>query len=43
MLNKCKRIRGILDAQIDIIERHVEQHKWFLQIEDRNVAISGFI
>ena len=43
MLNECKRIRDILDAQIDIIERHVDQHKWFQQIEDRNEAISDFI
>jgi len=43
MLKECKRIRDILDAQIDIIERHVDQHKWFQQIEDRNEAISDFI
>ncbi len=43
MINECSRIKDILDAQIDIIERHVDQHKWFQQIEDRNEAIRDFI
>jgi len=43
MLNECNRIKDILDAQIDIIERHVDQHKWFQQIEDRDEAIRDFI
>ena len=43
MLNECKRIKDVLDAQIDIIERHVDQHKWFQHIEDRNEAIRDFI
>ena len=43
MQNECSRLKEILDAQIDIIERHVDDHKWFLQIEDRNEAIRDFI
>jgi hypothetical protein len=43
MFKECKRIREILDAQIDIIERHVDQHKWFQHIEKRDEAIVDFI
>jgi hypothetical protein len=43
MLNECNRIKDILKAQIDIIERHIDQHKWFHQIEDRDEAIRDFI
>ena len=43
MQNECSRLKEILDAQIDIIERHVDDHKWFLQIEERNEAIRDFI
>ena len=43
MFTRCKRIEEILDAQIDIIERHIEQHKWFQQIENREEAIADFI
>ena len=43
MQNECSRLKEILEAQIDIIERHVDDHKWFLHIEDRNEAIRDFI
>ena len=43
MQNECSRLKEILEAQIDIIERHVDNHKWFMQIEDRNEAIGDFI
>lgn len=43
MQNECRHLKEILEAQIDIIERHVDDHKWFLQIEDRNEAVRDFI
>lgn len=43
MHNECSHLKDILDAQIDIIERHVDDHKWFQKIEDRNEAIRDFI
>ena len=43
MQNEFSRLKEILEAQIDIIERHVDNHKWFMQIEDRNEAIGDFI
>ena len=43
MQSECRRLREILEAQVDIIERHVDDHKWFLKIEDRNEAVRDFI
>lgn len=43
MVKECTRIKDILDAQRDIIERHVDQHKWFQHIQDREEAIRDFI
>ncbi|MEW6669916.1 MAG: hypothetical protein AB1512_32300 [Thermodesulfobacteriota bacterium] len=43
MVRQCIHIEEILDAQRDIIERHVDQHKWFNQIVNREEAIRDFI
>ncbi|MBN1904857.1 MAG: hypothetical protein JW927_07150 [Deltaproteobacteria bacterium] len=43
MQSECSRLKEILEAQIEIIERHVDDHKWFMQIADRNEATRDFI
>lgn len=43
MFRECKHLRRILDSQKDIIDRHVDQHKWFQHIENRDAAICDFI
>jgi len=43
MFNECKHLRDILDAQVDIIERHIDQHKWFRLIANKDQAIADFI
>lgn len=43
MLKECKHLTEILNAQKEIIERHIDQHKWFQQIENREVAVCDFI
>jgi hypothetical protein len=43
MFNECKHLHDILDAQVDIIERHIDQHKWFHGIANKDKAISDFI
>ena len=43
MIRECKQLQDILQAQTDIIERHVDQHKWFQHIEDRDLAICDFV
>ncbi|NLA75521.1 MAG: hypothetical protein GX846_08665 [Deltaproteobacteria bacterium] len=43
MQDECIRLKEILEAEIEIIERHIDDHKWFMQMEDRNAAIADFI
>ena len=43
MLKDCTHLQDILEAQRDIIERHVDQHKWFQQINNKEEAIRDFI
>ncbi len=43
MISECRNIREILDAQLDIIERHIEQHKWFRHIDNTEDAVRDFI
>ena len=43
MQNECSKLKEILEAQVDIIERHVDDHKWFQMIVDRNEAVRDFI
>lgn len=43
MKQECRRLAEILNAQIDIIERHIERHKWFQQIDSKDKAIQDFI
>jgi hypothetical protein len=43
MIRACKHLQEILEAQKDIIERHIDQHKWFMQTGNRNAAICDFV
>jgi len=43
MITACKHLQEILEAQKDIIERHIDLHKWFMQTENRNAAICDFV
>jgi hypothetical protein len=43
MFNECKHLGDILEAQKDIIERHVEQHKWFQGILKKEEAVRDFV
>jgi len=39
----CRHLRELLESQREIIERHIDRHKWFRHIDDREAAISDFI
>jgi hypothetical protein len=43
MFKQCIHLGDILNAQIEIIERHIDEHKWFQGIADKDKAISDFI
>jgi hypothetical protein len=39
----CSRLKDLLDAEIPIIEKHLETHKWLRQISDPSQGIIDFI
>ena len=43
MPDHCTELRELSKVQKRIIERHIEEHKWFLHIADRQEAIRDFI
>lgn len=43
MPDRCTHLQELLKVQKNIIERHIDEHKWFLHIPDRQEAIADFI
>jgi len=43
MHKECTRMRDLLVVQKQIIERHIDEHKWFQHIPDKNEATSDFL
>ena len=43
MCNNCTHLKEFNSFQMDIIKKHLSQHSWFRQIEDKNEAIVSFI
>jgi hypothetical protein len=39
---QCVHLREFGAAQIDVIQRHLDRHKWFNGIADSNKAIEDF-
>jgi len=42
-MENCNHLEELLKEQVLIIGRHIEEHKWFQQIENKQKAISDFI
>ena len=42
-LSRCRHLDMLLEAQADIIRRHLERHMWFRHIDDRDEALRDFI
>jgi hypothetical protein len=40
---KCVKLDVLMQCQRDIIERHIDQHKWFKHIPDKEAGVSDFI
>ena len=43
MLMKCEHFIELMRLQRDIINRHIDEHKYFQGIEDKNQAVIDFI
>jgi hypothetical protein len=39
----CRRLKDLLDAEIPVIEKHLETHKWLRQIPDTSQGMIDFI
>lgn len=42
-MKKCIRLKDFLDYEVSLIEKHIDKHKWFNHIEDKDEAIADFI
>lgn len=40
---KCTNLSKFLQTEIEIIEKHIDKHKWFNHIENKDEAIADFI
>lgn len=42
-INSCTHLEDILKAEVPLIKRHIERHKWFKHIGNENDAMIDFI
>jgi hypothetical protein len=40
---KCEHLKELLDAEISIIKKHLDNHKWCNHIPDDNYGIQDFV
>lgn len=40
---KCVKLAVLMECQRDVIERHIDEHKWFKHIPDKDRGIMDFI
>ena len=41
--DKCTNLQKLLEVEREVIERHIDMHKWCNHIENREEAICDFI
>lgn len=41
--NKCEKLADLMKAQLEVINRHVDEHKWFQHIPDQDKGVADFI
>jgi hypothetical protein len=42
-LDFCDRVKDLLQVESRVIKRHIDRHKWFQHIRDKNEAVKDFI
>ena len=42
-IKHCIHVRELLDAEISVIKKHIDRHKWFRHILDDNIGMNDFI
>ncbi len=41
--NACQCLKDFLKTEKDVIQKHLEEHKWLRHLEDKNEAVSSFV
>jgi hypothetical protein len=39
----CECLKDFLKMETDVIQKHLEEHKWLRHLEDKNEAVSSFV
>lgn len=39
----CTNIKKLLSVEMEIIRRHIDNHKWFNKISDKNEGVCDFV
>lgn len=39
----CQQLRAFMQTQMEVIGRHLDEHKYLRRIEDKNEALDSFI
>jgi len=42
-MNQCQHLADFMRTQIDIIQKHLDEHKYLRKIQDREQALESFI
>ena len=40
---QCRKTKDIIEAEREVIKRHLDRHKWFRHINDENQAVIDFV
>lgn len=43
MSDKCEDLSAFMKTQLDVVQKHLDEHKYLRQIEDKNEALDSFI
>lgn len=42
-MHECTHMQDLMKVQREIITRHIDEHKWFQHIADKNEGVSDFL
>lgn len=43
MDNNCQCLKDFMATQVDVIKKHLDEHKYLRKIDDRNEAVASFV
>lgn len=42
-MSECKQLSAFMKTQLDIVRKHIDEHKYLRKIEDKNEAVQSFV